>query len=373
MGFSTSSGRPACAARMLSAGRWSVGAQITTACARRIAVSTLRTAAPPSTDGTAPGSSSQAATSRRSGSDARTPSTSGTCGCAQPSRATSIGTRSGVDRRPRDLVPGLLQRLQEDLGGLRARDAVLAPEDEERDAADADLGRRALVGAHRVRVALTVEHLADLLGREPRLHGEALQRVAVADRLALAEVRAHEPLHGRVAEPVLRSEVDEAVRVEGVAAARLGEVVGEAVLGGEGGDLGLPARGLLHRHAVLLGEPLGRLALGDGRRLGVELEAVPEDGDVVAVLEPCERCLEAALADVAPGAHDVRPDVDGELGHGQAAAEVCASSQVCCSACTRTSAGCAPDSPYLRPSTKNGTPRTPICLAASSSARTAAA
>jgi hypothetical protein len=43
---------------------------------------------------------------------------------------------------------------------------------------------------------------------------------------------------------------------------------------------------------------------------GVELEAPPSDVHVVGVREPRERGLEAALADVAPGADDIGPDLD---------------------------------------------------------------
>jgi hypothetical protein len=64
IGFSTSSGRPARAARTQSPGRSSVGAQMITACARLIAVSARETAAPEMATGIADGSASQAATRR---------------------------------------------------------------------------------------------------------------------------------------------------------------------------------------------------------------------------------------------------------------------------------------------------------------------
>src|SRR5439155_26467944 len=82
-----------------------------------------------------------------------------------------------------------------------------------------------------------------------------------------------------------------------------------------GGDLAHPvvhgAR-LVDAHAVLVGQVDGAvaLALALARRGGIELEAAPRHADVVAVGERGERALEAALADVAPGAGDVRPDLD---------------------------------------------------------------
>ena len=67
----------------------------------------------------------------------------------------------------------------------------------------------------------------------------------------------------------------------------------------------LEARAVLRRRGARRVEP-SRAA----RRVGVELERAEGDGDVVGVLELLERLLEAALADGAPGAGDVRPDLD---------------------------------------------------------------
>ena len=63
------------------------------------------------------------------------------------------------------------------------------------------------------------------------------------------------------------------------------------------------------------------------RRRRIELERAPDDLDVVAVRERGERGLEAALADGAPGANDVRPDVDGQvLLHGYGKSKIAAAS-----------------------------------------------
>ena len=98
--------------------------------------------------------------------------------------------------------------------------------------------------------------------------------------------------------------------VERVAAAGQIEAHVQPVAGRHVGHLGLPRARLLDAHPVLLGQVLGARALARGRRAGVELEAAPGDADLVAVLEGGERGLEAALADVAPGAGDVGPDLD---------------------------------------------------------------
>jgi hypothetical protein len=54
----------------------------------------------------------------------------------------------------------------------------------------------------------------------------------------------------------------------------------------------------------------GSVASALARRTGIELEAPPGHPDPVAVLELRQSRFEAALADVAPGASDVRPDLD---------------------------------------------------------------
>ena len=63
-------------------------------------------------------------------------------------------------------------------------------------------------------------------------------------------------------------------------------------------------------HAVFASQPVGVGALSGSRRTGIELERPPSHLDRVAMVEPRERVLEVALADVAPGTDDVGPDVD---------------------------------------------------------------
>src|SRR5665213_144781 len=102
----------------------------------------------------------------------------------------------------------------------------------------------------------------------------------------------------------------QSVAVEGAAAA--GDVKAEwkPLLRRHASQLLLGFAGLLHGHAVLLRQALGTIARALRRRAGVELEAPPRHVDLVAVLEALERSLETALADVAPRARDVRPDLD---------------------------------------------------------------
>ena len=86
------------------------------------------------------------------------------------------------------------------------------------------------------------EQVADLVRGEPGLDAEPLERRVVAHQVALALVRAHEPLLDRVLEPVGGAEVHEPVGVEGVAGARAAEPELEPLVGGEPGDLRLEAR-----------------------------------------------------------------------------------------------------------------------------------
>ena len=88
------------------------------------------------------------------------------------------------------------------------------------------------------------------------------------------------------------------------------EVVVQAVLGGGLGHGGQHLLRAFCTGAQLLAEPGGVVGAGVvlGRR--VELVGVPGHGDLVAMVEPVQRGLEAALADVAPRADDVGPDID---------------------------------------------------------------
>ena len=100
------------------------------------------------------------------------------------------------------------------------------------------------------------------------------------------------------------------VRVERVAAARAVEVVLEALGRGELLELRVPRAGVLDAHAVLRGQALGAGRVGGRPACGSSSKLCQWTSHGVAVLEALERRLEAPLAEVAPRAHDVGPDID---------------------------------------------------------------
>ncbi len=132
----------------------------------------------------------------------------------------------------------------------------------------------------------------------------------VADELSLGEICTQQTLLHRVLEIVLSRQMDDPVAIEGRAAAGDVEPEVQALGGGNIGQLPLGGARLLERHSVLLSQPCGSVALALMRSGRVQLEAAPRHAHVVAVLEPCERGFEAALAHVTPRAGDVRPDLD---------------------------------------------------------------
>ncbi len=67
---------------------------------------------------------------------------------------------------------------------------------------------------------------------------------------------------------------------------------------------------LLDGHPILLRQTLCAIAGALLRRAWIELEATPSHIDLIPVLELLESGFEATLADVAPRARDVRPDLD---------------------------------------------------------------
>ena len=74
---------------------------------------------------------------------------------------------------------------------------------------------------------------------------------------------------------------------------------------------------LLAGDPVLLGDPVDRRGVVDGWCRAVELEAVPDDPHLVAVLELLEGELEVPPAEVAERAEDVGPDVDAHVAEGK--------------------------------------------------------
>jgi len=193
------------------------------------------------------------------------------------------------------------------MGPRRADRAV---DYERRHRADSELAGHPLIAADLVGEPVGSERLTNLVLVEADLDRQPDERVAIGHQLAFGEVGVEQPLLHRVLEPVLGGEVDDAVAVEGRTAALDVEPEVEPLAGSRVGHRALHLLGSLDRDAVLLGQAARAVALALARRRGVELEAPPRHPDVVSMLELGERGLEAALADVAPGAGDVRPDFD---------------------------------------------------------------
>ena len=109
--------------------------------------------------------------------------------------------------------------------------------------------------------------------------------------------------------------MEQPVRVERVAAAHPVEAELEPFAGRSLGHLRVELACPVDAQAVLAGEVLIVVAGALCGRMRVELERAVGDGDVVSVLELLERLLEPALADVAPRADDVRPDLNLHVRH----------------------------------------------------------
>ena len=103
-------------------------------------------------------------------------------------------------------------------------------------------------------------------------------------------------------------QVQQPVRVTGVAAAQIRHPEGQPVPGRALFHLPLRLAGLLQRHAVLAGQQLHgrRVRPRQGRR--VQFEGAVGDLHLAAVRELLQRPLEVPLAQVTPWAHNVRPD-----------------------------------------------------------------
>src|SRR5258706_13582486 len=111
--------------------------------------------------------------------------------------------------------------------------------------------------------------------------------------------------------------MEQPMRIEGVSRPDSLEIEDQPVGPGDVGHSVDPDLGVARGGAIFLGESSGvpgrTIDLARSRR--IELERAPNDFDGVAVGEASERGLEVALADVAPRAGDVRPNVDAELLH----------------------------------------------------------
>ena len=97
--------------------------------------------------------------------------------------AVAMGCHAALSPRPG-------WRLRERLGGLRAGDAVLAVDHEERHAVDAVAPRLRLIGAHGGEVRARLERLARGIASRPTSAASATSSSIAAEVAALGEVRA---------------------------------------------------------------------------------------------------------------------------------------------------------------------------------------
>src|ERR1700722_11346360 len=228
-----------------------------------------------------------------------------------PERAFSLSAR--LAKRARRCLasafPCLVECPGEQLGGLCSRYPEPHVEHEERDTADADLLRLVLVLARLVGPGVAVEHLVDRRRVKACPGGDVDEHVVLEDLPCLREVRL---VHGGEQFPLhaLRTAlVDHPVQVEGVADGAL-RVEAESLRAGQGRHLPVRLACLAGRHAELPCEHLQVRLIALIRRIaGVELERVVHHLDLVAVREAAQRLLEPGLADVAPWADDVAPDI----------------------------------------------------------------
>ena len=229
---------------------------------------------------------------------------------APAATATGLGDRLGLGALQ---VPDLADGVEHHLDRLGAADAELLVEHEGGHRGDADLRGEREVGAHVDAVVVAGEQVAHGGLVEAALDTEPHERLRVADGLALGVPGAHDPRGDLVLTAEGAGEVDQPVRVVGVAAAQRAPLEVEPDRGGVDRHPLVLRDHLLAGDAVLLGDPVDRRGVVDGWCGAVELEAVPDDPHLVAVLELLEGELEVPPAEVAERAEDVGPDVDAHV------------------------------------------------------------
>ena len=206
----------------------------------------------------------------------------------------------------------LTQHLQQQLGRLRAGHPELAIDDERRDpGTDRVRSRSARPRAPRRRSGHEAIRRLQLVGGQCELGPELAQRVGIGDQPPLGEVGVEQAFLHLGLQPMLGGEMDEPVPVEGVAAARAIEM-----------EIPVPRRRPSRsaafgqtapaRSASRTCERGGRPARPRARVApcgsSSKLRQVMESSSSVLELGQC--ALQAALADVAPRAGDVGPDLE---------------------------------------------------------------
>jgi hypothetical protein len=105
-------------------------------------------------------------------------------------------------------------------------------------------------------------------------------------------------------------QVQQAVRVAGIATAQAGHVERQPVPDGALLHLTLGILGLLQGHPVLARQQFDGRGGGIGRGIRVEFEGPVRHLDLVTMRPAGQRLLETALAEIAPWTYDIGPDLN---------------------------------------------------------------
>ena len=136
---------------------------------------------------------------------------------------------------------------------------------------------------------IAAQHVAHFVGGQAGVDGECRQLCVIGDVLAVDEIRLEQSLLHRVALTLGRGVVRESVCVEGVGDDGAVVVERQSDLLRSGDDVGDGLAGDVQGPAFLLGEVLHGVAGGVGLRVGLQLEAPPDDFDLVAVRQLRQR------------------------------------------------------------------------------------
>src|SRR5215469_15287738 len=164
------------------------------------------------------------------------------------------------------LGPHAFEYRRDGLGRLGAGDPVPAVDDEEGDAAHAERPGHLLVGVDRLPVFAAGQDGQRLVAVQTHVGRETGERGVVEDRGLIGKVRAVQPL-GQLGLPApCPGQMQQPVRVPGVAAAQILHAEGQPGLGGSLLHLPLGLAGLFQAQPVLAGQPLDRRGGDPGRR-----------------------------------------------------------------------------------------------------------
>ena len=147
---------------------------------------------------------------------------------------------------------------------------------------------------------------------QPGLGGHRGQAGRIEDRPPRTEVGAVQRVDHGWAVPVGLGILQQPVRGPGVAQLPVHGEVQPGLLG-QALHPALSRRGLRRGHAVPGRQHVQHGLGGPGGPRRVQLERVVDDLDFVAVLEPAQRGVKTRLAQIAPGADDVGPDVHAHV------------------------------------------------------------